>query len=736
MATINELLIKLEADTTQLRRAFDQVDKKVNDSAKNMQGSVNKIDGSILALTRSFGALIPALSVGAILSFGKAALDSAGGIGELAEQLGVSTDALQAYQFAATQSGVKSEELNVGLSRLTRTVGDAANGNTEAIRSFRDLDVGILDASGNLRATEDILGDVATAIQSIEDPAKRAAAAVDFFGKSGQRLLPLLSGGRAGLDEFVNSARKAGVILDKDLIAAADRASDRIAALTFKLSAFGKIAVAELARLGQLGAEGFLSQDEKSLERIQLELDAATKKADEFRQRVANRQAQGMPAGLDQQELAKWERLVGILQARKDFLSGPPPKAAEQPPGGGTPTNPRTKEETDAIKAATEALEKKVSAQKSEADGQYQSESAKAVARATEETLIALRAKGIQGLNDEQKALLANLGVQVQRIQTQKTEIENVRAYAESLNEYVDNATEAANAEAVLGGQVIKTTQATDEQVRLLNEQAEAATKSTIRWNSLTQSFELYDRELQVVVKTQELLAQNTALSTEEARRQAEVLVDDSEKLKRGTDDVQKRVDNMNDAAQDFSRVIGTAFEDAAVSGGKFSDILKGLEQDIARIIWRMTVTKPLENQLTGLLGGGGSGFGDLFKGLFGSTPSNSGWDTAAQGFGTGNGYGNMDFGGFFADGGRPPVGVPSVVGESGPEVFVPDRAGTIISNDNLRGLGGGVTVNQSFSFGGDMTATARAEAMRLLPAFKAETIQAIEERQRRGKRA
>jgi hypothetical protein len=332
--------------------------------------------------------------------------------------------------------------------------------------------------------------------------------------------------------------------------------------------------------------------------------------------------------------------------------------------------------------------------------------------------------------------LLANLGVQVQRIQTQKTEIENVRAYAESLNEYVDNATEAANAEAVLGGQVIKTTQATDEQVRLLNEQAEAAAKSTIRWNSLTQSFELYDRELQVVVKTQELLAQNTALSTEEARSQAEVLVDASEKLKRGTDDVQKRVDNMNDAAQDFSRVIGTAFEDAAVSGGKFSDILKGLEQDIARIIWRMTVTKPLENQLTGLLGGGGSGFGDLFKGLFGSTPSNSGWDTAAQGFGTGNGYGNMDFGGFFADGGRPPVGVPSVVGESGPEVFVPDRAGTIISNDNLRGLGGGVTVNQSFSFGGDMTATARAEAMRLLPAFKAETIQAIEERQRRGKRA
>ena len=34
-----------------------------------------------------------------------------------------------------------------------------------------------------------------------------------------------------------------------------------------------------------------------------------------------------------------------------------------------------------------------------------------------------------------------------------------------------------------------------------------------------------------------------------------------------------------------------------------------------------------------------------------------------------------------FANGGRPPVGRPSVVGERGPELFVPDRAGTILPN-------------------------------------------------------
>jgi len=53
-------------------------------------------------------------------------------------------------------------------------------------------------------------------------------------------------------------------------------------------------------------------------------------------------------------------------------------------------------------------------------------------------------------------------------------------------------------------------------------------------------------------------------------------------------------------------------------------------------------------------------------------------------------------FGGFFADGGRPPVGRPSVVGERGPELFVPDRAGTIVPNSALggAGIGSNVVVN------------------------------------------
>jgi len=55
-------------------------------------------------------------------------------------------------------------------------------------------------------------------------------------------------------------------------------------------------------------------------------------------------------------------------------------------------------------------------------------------------------------------------------------------------------------------------------------------------------------------------------------------------------------------------------------------------------------------------------------------------------------------FGGFFANGGRPPTGKVSVVGERGPELFVPDSAGTIIPNGAMAAAGGGAPVHVTFN--------------------------------------
>jgi len=59
---------------------------------------------------------------------------------------------------------------------------------------------------------------------------------------------------------------------------------------------------------------------------------------------------------------------------------------------------------------------------------------------------------------------------------------------------------------------------------------------------------------------------------------------------------------------------------------------------------------------------------------------------------------GAKKFFGNFANGGRPPKGRPSIVGERGPELFVPDSSGTIIPNHEIGGASVVVNVDASGS--------------------------------------
>jgi hypothetical protein len=69
--------------------------------------------------------------------------------------------------------------------------------------------------------------------------------------------------------------------------------------------------------------------------------------------------------------------------------------------------------------------------------------------------------------------------------------------------------------------------------------------------------------------------------------------------------------------------------------------------------------------------------------------------------------------GGFFADGGPPPVGVPSVVGERGPEIFVPKQSGMIIPNHMLKGYANGAGLG-GMTLGGNNSSSLHIGEMHL----------------------
>jgi hypothetical protein len=243
MAVIDQLIVQFSADFKELSRELNKAQGETSRAMRGMEGALKPIGAAFRAL----GAVAAAAGVALSVDFARRTLDAAGGIGELAEQLGVSTENLQSYQFAAAQAGVESSELEAGLARLTRTLGDAAAGEATAVKAFRNLGVGVLDAQGKIRDTDTVIADIADRLAAIDDPAKRAAVVVDLFGKSGQRLLPLLSQGAAGLEKFRTEAKNAGAVLSSDLIAAADEASDKIAAMETALGKMAQTIVAKAA---------------------------------------------------------------------------------------------------------------------------------------------------------------------------------------------------------------------------------------------------------------------------------------------------------------------------------------------------------------------------------------------------------------------------------------------------------------------------------------------------------
>jgi hypothetical protein len=173
-----------------------------------------------------------------LIQMGKNAFEAASGLDELAEQLGVTNKFLQASQFLAAQNGVKLEQLEAAYGKFNQKMGEAADGSKEVIEKLEQLGVKNLDLAGKLRPTEDLMQDVAAAIVGIEDPARRAAAAVDFFGKSGTKLLPMMAEIANGADAMAAKMIQAGAYIGPETSKRLDEMADAAERASLRWRAF------------------------------------------------------------------------------------------------------------------------------------------------------------------------------------------------------------------------------------------------------------------------------------------------------------------------------------------------------------------------------------------------------------------------------------------------------------------------------------------------------------------
>ncbi len=207
---------------------FKDLQKKIrlaNRSLHNFGGQAKEVASKIgMAFAAVAGSVGFSLQ-NSVMGFAQAgdALDKMGA------RLGVSTEKLQEWSFAATHAGAAPENLEDALKDLSKNISEVASGKTsDASQLFEALGISVKDAAGNVRSTSAIFNDVADAIQRNEDPAIRTKMAMVLMGDSGRKLIPMLSSGSEGLNEMSDQARKLGLVMSTDATTAAATMTDHM----------------------------------------------------------------------------------------------------------------------------------------------------------------------------------------------------------------------------------------------------------------------------------------------------------------------------------------------------------------------------------------------------------------------------------------------------------------------------------------------------------------------------
>ena len=261
-----------------------------------------------------------------------------------------------------------------------------------------------------------------------------------------------------------------------------------------------------------------------------------------------------------------------------------------------------------------------------------------------------IKALGKQELDDKLKAFEE---IEKQRQSDQDRRIASLRAGLDAEEKNFD--------------QILKAQSEKNEGVPKKRQEDEASAKSLKDLASaqldILDPLRKYQREIELVND----LASKGLLTEEQSLARKRQINDEMDRTRGIIEDIIPAQIEFNQIANDAGNLIAQGFEDAILSGQKLGEVVRSLGRDLVRLVFNQMVTQRLAKGVAGVLSGKG-------------------------------------FAGFMAAGGPVSAGSSYVVGEKGPELFVPHASGTIVPNNKMGSSGGGgsggVTVNYNIAAG------------------------------------
>jgi len=203
MAEGNAITVKIGAETdgierglSEIQNSLKKIEKSGADSGESFGGSFSKMAGAVAvgqAAVNVFGSVVNGVFSAAqkVVDGFSAALDLGGTLSDLSASTGETAGNLLLLQRAFDNTGAGADKVGPALAKLQNNIFGAGEGSKEAVAAFGRMGLSMEDLAGKTPTQQ--LALVASGLTSIEDPSKRAATAIDVFGKSGAELLPLLT---------------------------------------------------------------------------------------------------------------------------------------------------------------------------------------------------------------------------------------------------------------------------------------------------------------------------------------------------------------------------------------------------------------------------------------------------------------------------------------------------------------------------------------------------------------
>jgi len=218
MATIATLAVDLVANT----KKFVLPSKQIQSFASDVKSAGLNIAGLASAIT-------PLLAGAGIAALVKQQYEAVDATAKLADRLGATTEEIIALRHASDLAGPGAEAMDNALGKLTRTLGEAVGGSQTAAEAFNMLGLNVADLTQ--KSPAEAFMDIADAMESVANPAQKAALAVGIFGRDGANMVNVMRGGRKALQDAADDAQRLGLSINRIDAARIELANDAVTRL-------------------------------------------------------------------------------------------------------------------------------------------------------------------------------------------------------------------------------------------------------------------------------------------------------------------------------------------------------------------------------------------------------------------------------------------------------------------------------------------------------------------------